>query len=64
MLVRGAGSAFRGPLVRSALARSLDRALLVILGAGLVLVGVGAALLPWRGAWGIPYVQENSTQIA
>lgn len=34
--------------VRSTLARSLDRALLAILGGGLLLVGVGAALLPWR----------------
>ncbi|WP_051215528.1 sensor histidine kinase [Granulicoccus phenolivorans] len=36
--------------VRPALARSLDRALLAILCAGLALVGVEAALLPWGGA--------------
>ncbi|QGF22819.1 sensor histidine kinase [Raineyella fluvialis] len=34
-------------VVRSPLARSLDRALLAILGAGLVLIGVETALLPW-----------------
>ncbi|WOP18659.1 sensor histidine kinase [Raineyella sp. LH-20] len=42
----------RPVVVRPNLARSLDRALLVILCSGLGLVGVQTALLPWRDAGG------------